>query len=117
MESDRESILKKRYMKIFALSIVLLIAAFLIMSVAYMLYTFAEPKTSGELEAINRWMNTLSMVSTLSIQCGMVFFSLSILIGALKDNRLPEGIRKAMVLTSGLGILALGIMSVTVIVF
>ena len=117
MESDRESILKKRYMKIFALSIVLIITGFIIMSIANILYTFAEPKTPGEAEALIRWLNTLSIVSALCIQFGVVFFSLSILIGALTDNRLSEGIRKGMVLTSGFGILALGIMSITVIIF
>jgi hypothetical protein len=104
-------------MKIFVLSIVLLIAGFVVMGYANILYTFAEPKTFGESEALNRWLNTFSIVTALCIQFGMVFFSLSILIGALTDNRLSEGIRKGMVLTSGFGILALAIMSITVIIF
>ena len=48
MESNRESILKKGYMKVFALSIFLLITGIIIISIGNLLATFADPKTSGE---------------------------------------------------------------------
>lgn len=117
MESDRESILKKQYMKIFVLSILLLITGIIVMSYANILYTFAEPKTSGEFDALMRWLNTFSTVRALCVQLGLVLFSLSILMGALVDKTLSEGVRRGMVLASAFGILALGISFITIIVF
>ena len=117
MESDRESILKKQYMKVFVLSILLLITGIIVMSVANILYIFAEPKTEGEYDALYRWLNSLSTVRALCLQLGLVLFTLSILMGALVDKTLSEGVRRGMVLASAFGILALGISFITIIVF
>lgn len=115
MESNRESILKKGYIKIFVLSILLLIAGILVMSYATILLTFAEPQTPGEYDALERWVLTFSTVRALCLQLGMLLFSLSLLMGALVDRTLSEGVRRGMVFTSGFGIVTMGIMMVSII--
>jgi len=104
-------------MKIFILAVLLLIFGIILISVARLIITFADPDTQAEYEALNKTLNFVSTISILFIQVGIVFFSLSTFVGALVDKTLPEEVRRGMILVSGFGILALGIMMITVIVF
>ncbi|MFX1314168.1 MAG: hypothetical protein ACFFHD_16395 [Promethearchaeota archaeon] len=116
-ELDRKPLFKKGYMKIFILAVLLLILGILLISVTALVITFADPDTPAEYEVFYRTMNTLSTISILSIQIGIVFFSLSTFVGALVDKTLSGEVRRGMVLVSGFGILALGIMMITVMIF
>lgn len=104
-------------MIIFILAVLLLILGIILVSVANLIITFADPDTQAEYEAFYRTLSTLSAISILSIQIGIVFFSLSTFVGALVDKTLSGEVRRGMVLVSGFGILALGLMMFTVIIF
>ena len=111
-ELDRKPLFKKGYMKIFILAVLLLILGTILTSVANLIITFADTDTPAEIEAFIKTYNTVSAISILSIQVGIVFFSLSTFVGALVDKTLSEEVRRGMVLVSGFGILALGIMMI-----
>jgi uncharacterized membrane protein YqgA involved in biofilm formation len=101
-------------MKIFILAVFLLILGIILTSVANLSVIFADPDTQAEYEAFIKMFSTISTLSILSIQVGIVFFSLSTFVGALVDKTLSEEVRRGMVLVSGFGILALGIMMITI---
>ena len=116
-ELDRKPLFKKGYMKIFILAVLLLILGIILISVANLIIAFADTDTPAEIEDFIKTFNTVSAISILSIQVGIVFFSLSTFVGALVDKTLSEGVRRGMVLASAFGILALGISFITIIVF
>lgn len=113
-ELDRIPLFKKGYMKIFILAVFLLILGIILTSVANLNIIFADLDTQAEYEAFIKMFSTISTLSILSIQVGIVFFSLSTFVGALVDKTLSEEVRRGMVLVSGFGILALGIMMITI---
>lgn len=117
-ELDRKSPFEKGYMKIFILSILLLILGIILVSVARLIIAFADLDTPAEAETLLKRVNFVSAISILSIQVGIVLFSLSTFMGALVDKTLSEEVRRGMVLVSGFGILAIGIMMIfTIIIF
>jgi len=117
LELDRKPLFKKGYMKIFILAVLLLILGIILVSVTTLVITFADPDTPAEYEVLYKTLNAASAISILSIQIGIVFFSLSTFLGALVDKTLSGEVRRGMVLVSGFGILALGIMMITVMIF
>jgi len=117
-ELDRKPLFKKGYMSIFILSVLLLILGIILLSVARLIVAFTDVNTTAEIRALAKKLNFVSAISILCIQVGIVFFSLSTFMGALVDKTLSEEVRRGMVLVSGFGILALGIMmTFTIIIF
>jgi hypothetical protein len=116
-EPIRKSILEKKYLKMFSGSMVLLILGILLMSISSLIVTFGDPQTMEELEAMMRAVNGFLAIANLFLQLGMVLFSLSTFLGAVRDNSLSGETRRGMGVASAIGILALSILLLTIIIF
>jgi len=116
-EPNRRSTFEKGYMKAFISSIVLLILGIIIMGIGNLLLALADPQSYAAAEFVARTILTLSTGSKLFLQLGMVIFSLSIFLGAVRDTTLSGEVRKGMAAASALGILALGIMMISIVSF
>jgi len=104
-------------MKVFISSIVLLILGIIIMGIGNIILALADPQSSAAAEFVARMIMTLSTGSKFFLQLGMVIFSLSIFLGAVRDTTLSGEVRKGMAAASALGILALGIMMISIVSF
>ena len=116
-EPNSRSTFEKGYMKAFISSIVLLILGIIIMGLGNLLLALADPQSSAEAEMVARTILTFDTSSKFFLQLGMVIFSLSIFLGAVRDTTLSGEVRKGMAAASALGILALGIMMITIVSF
>ena len=118
MESDRKSILKEGYMKIFALSILLLIVGIILVAIGSIWSIIIDEKidTPWESEAYGDTMMIFATLTTLFLQLGFVIFSFSTFMGALVDKTLSGEVRRGMLFASGFGILALSLMTISIIV-
>ena len=116
-EPNRKSTFEKGYMKTFISSIVLLILGIIIMGIGNLLLALADPQSYAAAEFVARTILTLSTGSKLFLQLGMVIFTLSTFLGAVRDTTVSGEVRKGMAAASAIGILALGIMMGTIVVF
>ncbi|MFW9874633.1 MAG: hypothetical protein ACFFG0_16120 [Candidatus Thorarchaeota archaeon] len=101
----RESIIKKGFVKIFILSISLLIFGFVIGSLLTIIpkVSYTEPGYDEYLYL----MRILSSASRLFVQIGIVMFSLALFMGALTDRTLSENVKRGLVVGAGIGMAAL----------
>jgi len=106
-ESDRESVFKKNYMKIFALSIILLIVGIIIASIGRIYSINVDIDTSEEYENYIKTMGTIFTLTGLTLQLGIVLFSLSTFMGAAVDKTLSGEVRRGMVFASSMAIIGL----------
>jgi len=116
-EPIRRSVSKESYIKVFISSIVLLILGVIIASFSSLIIVFADPQTPEAAEFILAMYASVTILSTLFLQLGMVIFSLSFFLGAVRGDTLSGDVRKGMAVASAIGILALGIMMVTIVSF
>ena len=116
-EPIRRSVSKESYIKVFISSIVLLILGVIIASFSSLIIVFADPQTPEAAEFIVAMFASVGILSTLLLQLGMVLFSLSFFLGAVRGDTLSGDVRKGMAVASAIGILALGIMMVTIVSF
>jgi len=116
-EPNRKSTFEKGYMKAFISSIVLLILGIIIMSIANFIAVLADPSTQEMYEFVMRTIATFATFSRLFLQLGMVIFTLSTFLGAVRDTTVSGEVRKGMAAASAIGILALGIMMGTIVFF
>ncbi len=102
--SDRK-LIRKGYVKIFILSILLLLAGFVVTTVANIVprIDYGDP---GYDEYIY-FMTILSSASVLVQNIGIVLFSVATFLGALTDESLSGEVKRALVIASGIGIVAL----------
>ncbi|MHA2282488.1 MAG: hypothetical protein ACXAC5_16720 [Promethearchaeota archaeon] len=84
------------------------------MSISTLIVTFGDPQTQLEYEVMLRTISGFSTFSQLFLQLGMVLFSLSTFLGAVRDKTLSGEVRKGMAAASAIGILALGIILITI---
>jgi len=116
-EPNSRSTFEKGYMKVFTSSIVFLILGIILLSIGNLIITFADPQSSAAAEFLARTILTLSTFSKFFLQLGMVIFSLSTFLGAVRDTTLSGDVRKGMAAASAIGILALGIMMISIVSF
>ena len=116
-EPNRKTTFEKGYMKVFTSSIVLLILGIILLSIGNLIITFADPQTPQMAEDYLRTISALNVFANLFLQLGMVIFSLSTFLGAVRDTTLSVEVRKGMAAASAIGILALGIMMITIVSF
>lgn len=107
---------EKKYLKSFIGSILLLILGILLLSIGSLIITFADPQTQQELLDLLKVMNGFNTFGKLFLQLGMVLFSLSTFLGAMRNTTLSGEVRKGMAIASAIGILALGILLITLTV-
>jgi len=116
-EPNRKSTFEKGYMKAFISSIVLLILGIVLMSIANFIAVLADPSTQEMYEIVMRTIAAFTTFSRLFLQLGMVIFTLSTFLGAVRDTTVSGEVRKGMAAASAIGILALGIMMGTIVFF
>ena len=116
-EPNSRSTFEKGYMKAFISSIVLLILGIIIMSIANFIAVLADPSTPEMYEFVMRTIAAFATFSRLFLQLGMVIFTLSTFLGAVRDTTVSGEVRKGMAAASAIGILALGIMMGTIVFF
>lgn len=112
MESFRESILEKKYMKIFTLAMILLVVGIILIGVGNLYNIYADPSTPEEAEFTIKFLYTLSILSTLLLQLGLVLFCFSAFWGAVVDRTLSEEVRRGMVFSASIAIIALAILMI-----
>ena len=108
IESYRESVFKKGYIKIFTAGIILIIVGFLTFSLFNMI-----PRPSYGDPAYYTYLNLMRIfmsISRLFLQIGMVLFVLSLFIGALTDRTLSENVKRGMIIASGVAMFGLVIL-------
>lgn len=109
IESNRTSVLKKGYVKILALGIILLIVGFIISTVA--LFIPIESYSSIKYDDYVFLMRRISAISLIIRQIGLISLSVSTFVGAIVDKELSEEVKKGMVIASSIAILALSFFS------
>jgi hypothetical protein len=103
----------KGYVKIFAVSIILIIVAVFIMSLTIFLTQEGLPDEDYDL-----LIARLDATHVLLIQIGIGLFSLAIFLGAISNESLSTELRRGMVIAAGVGILALVIFNnITILIF
>lgn len=112
MESFRGSMLEKSYLKIFALAIFLIILGIIIITVGNLYTTFVEIDTPDEYDDYLKTIGTLGSLSGLTLQLGMVLFSLSAFWGGVVDKTLSEEVRRGLVFAASMAIIALAVVMV-----
>jgi hypothetical protein len=103
-ELSRRSILAKGYVKVFSLSIILLIFGIIMMAVTNLVMVLTQ---FGSHEIEYKTIYTLLIVSKLFIQIGMVLFSLSMFVGAVSDRGPSGEVKRGFAIASSISILAL----------
>ncbi|MFX0004256.1 MAG: hypothetical protein ACFE9C_14550 [Candidatus Hodarchaeota archaeon] len=109
MESDRESILKKFYMKFFLVAIIMLGTGISLVCVRTLFMIYADPGSPEEVEFYMNFTYTLSALMMLLIQLGLALFCFSSFWGAMSDRTLPDNIRRGMVITTSISIISLAL--------
>jgi len=104
-ESTGKSNLKKGYVIVFLVFIILIIVGGIILSITRLIPSvdWGDP---GYDEYITLTTN-LATVSVLFQNIGITLFSLSTFLGAITDERLSKEVRRGMVIASGIGVIAL----------
>ena len=114
-ESSFVSNLKKGYVIVFLVCIILFIVGFIITSMA----NFISEVDWGDPD-YDDYVLLMTRLSTLSIlfqNIGIALFSLSTFLGALADDRLSKEVKRGMAIASGIGIIALVVFDRMVIYF
>lgn len=102
--SDRR-LITKGYVKIFISSISLFLAGFVITTIAAIIPSidYGDPGYEGYVYI----MTILSSVSSLVQNIGIVLFTTAAFVGALTDDSLSKETQRALIIASGIGIIAL----------
>ncbi len=110
IESNRIPVLKKGYVRIFALGIILLIVGLIISTAAA--YIPIETYNSINYDDYTFLMRRVSALSILIQKIGLLSMSVSTFVGAIVDKGLSGEVKKGMVIASSITILALSIISI-----
>ncbi len=105
IESNRISVSKKGYIKIFAMGIILLIVGFIVTSASAFIPIISYSESGYEDYTL--LMRKLSAVSLILRQIGILSLSVSTFSGALLDRELSVEMKKGMIIASSIAILAL----------
>ncbi|MFX1279616.1 MAG: hypothetical protein ACFFA3_09375 [Promethearchaeota archaeon] len=109
MESGRGSILSKSYMKFFLVAMIFMGTGITLLTVRGLFIIYADPGSPGEYEFYANFANTIYILAMLFVQLGFVMFLFSSFWGAMADGTLSESIRRGMVYTAGIIIIALAL--------
>ena len=103
--SEKRAIFKKGYVRIFILGTISLLTGFFLASVVGFIprVNFGDPGYEGYIDLI---MN-LGTLSTLFLNLGLGLFLLSTFVGAMTDKLFSLEVKRGMLISSVLGIIAL----------
>jgi len=106
---------EKDYLKIFVVSILLLIVGIILMFARNMYITYADPDTPGEYEDYYRNLASLATFTGLFFQLGMILFAVSTFLGGLRDETLSPEVRKGMIFASSVALVGFVVVMVFII--
>lgn len=104
-ELSLKSSIKKGYVRVFLIFIILVIVAAILLSTVSLIpdVDWGEPGYDAYLDLTNN----LTTISVLLQNIGITFFSLATFLGAITDQNLSIEVRKGMIIASGIGVIAL----------
>ncbi len=106
---------EKNYLKIFVVSIILLILGVILMFARNMLITYADPDTPKKVELYLETLDSLATFIQLFFQLGMILFAVSTFLGGLRDDTLSAEVRKGMIFASSVAMVGFVIVMVFII--
>ena len=112
MDSFRSSLLEKKYMKFFTIAMIFLVIGITLIVVGRLFYLYSDPSTPEEMEFSLNFRYTLSYLSIFLLQLGLIMFCFSAFWGAVIDSTLSETVRRGMVFTASISIVALALIMI-----
>ena len=109
-EQDRESLLKKHYVKIFISAFCILFSGFVVITVVSLIPrpSYGDPGYSD----YPTLMQNSYIIAKLLIEIGLALFSISSFLGAITDKSIADNVKRGMMIASGISILGLVIVFV-----
>jgi len=104
-ESSLKSNLKKGYVIVFLVFIILIIVGAIILSIVQFI-----PEVEWDDPGYDEYVDLTTNLATISVllqNIGIALFSLSTFLGAITDERLSKEVRRGMAIASGIGVIAL----------
>lgn len=105
---------EKDYLKVFVVSILLLIVGIILIFATNLYITYADPDP-GELEDYYRTLNSLATFTALFFQLGMILFTVSTFLGGLRDETLSAEVRKGMIFASSVALVGFVVVMVLIL--
>lgn len=114
-EAFRKFWSEKDYLKMFVVSILLLIVGVILMFARNMFITYADPDTPKKMEFYLKTLNSLATFIQLFFQLGMILFAVSTFLGGLRDDTLSPEVRKGMIFASSVALVGFIVVMVFII--
>ena len=102
---DRQTVLKRGYVKIFITAFIILFCGFVVISIASFIPrpSYSDPDY-GDYQNLIR---SVSVLAKLLIEIGLSLFSVSSFLGAITDANIADNIKRGMMVASGISVLGL----------
>lgn len=115
VDLDRTSFLKKRYVQVFIIALIALIASIVIPSLISFIpiVEYSDPGYEDYLLLLSR----LSSLAILFQNLGIILFTFSAFMGAVTDRLLSNEVRRGLIIASGIGLVALIIFNRMILYF
>ncbi len=114
-EAFRKFWAEKDYLKIFVISILLLIVGIILIFATNIYDTYADPSTPGEWDDFDRNIDSLETFTALFFQLGMILFAVSTFLGGLRDDTLSPEVRKGMIFASSVAMVGFVVVMVLIL--
>ena len=104
-DQDRQTVLKRGYVKIFITAFIILFCGFVVISIASFIPrpSYSDPDY-GDYQNLIR---SVSVLAKLLIEIGLSLFSVSSFLGAITDANIADNIKRGMMVASGISVLGL----------
>jgi len=108
-EQSFRTLFDKKYIKIFALGIILLILGIILVMTRNLYSVFTEVDTAQEAENYIRTLGVIGTISGFFIESGMLLVALSTFIGGIVDDSLAPEVKRGMIFATSIAIIALAL--------
>ena len=102
---DRQTVLKRGYVKIFLTAFIVLFCGFVVISIVSFIPrpSYSDPDY-GDYQNLIR---SVSVLAKLLIEIGLSLFSVSSFLGAITDANIADNVKRGMMVASGISVLGL----------
>ena len=104
-DQDRQTVLKRGYVKIFLTAFIVLFCGFVVISIVSFIPrpSYSDPDY-GDYQNLIR---SVSVLAKLLIEIGLSLFSVSSFLGAITDANIADNVKRGMMVASGISVLGL----------
>jgi len=104
-DQDRQTVLKRGYVKIFLTAFIVLFCGFVVISIVSFIPrpSYSDP----DYEDYQNLMRSFSILTKLLIEIGLSLFSVSSFLGAITDANIADNVKRGMMVASGISVLGL----------